>query len=889
VTPTIGALLLSIALLESAAPVAEPAPSAKPARAPAATPAALRLGDAVRPVRYAIDMTLIPTERTFRGRVDVDVVVKEATDLVRLHASGITVRSAEVSGRPARIVPAGDDVIGLALDTPVPPGAATLHIDYEGPLPDTEDAGIYRQEEEGDWYVFTQFEATDARRAFPCFDEPAFKVPWQLTLHVKREHLAFSNAPVASETEEAGGLKAVRFAETKPMPSYLLAIAVGPFDVVDAGTAGRAATPIRIITPRGKGAEAKWAAAATGPILVLLERYFGSPYPFEKLDSIAVPQKGGAMENPGLVTYGQRILLSKAEEDTISRQRGYANTCAHELAHMWFGDLVTMEWWDDIWLNEAFATWMARRIVDEWKPEWGGDVGRVTSRSGAMTSDGLVTARRIRQPIETHHDIENAFDGITYGKGAAVLFMFEAWLGDETLREGIRRHLSRHAWKNATAADFLAAVSAEAGFDVAPAFSTFLDQPGAPVVTVGLACGEGTPPKLTLAQARYLPEGSQGDADHAWHVPIAVEFGGAASGGGRERAMLTTRTGELVLSGAKACPEWVLANDGEIGYYRARYEGDLLGRLLADGGKRLTLPERVGVVGDVRALVDSGAIPPGEALALVPRLADDGNRHVQSAIAGIVESVSEHLVPDELRPNYQRFVRKTFGARARELGFAPRPGDDEDTRLLRRTLVELVGSEGEDPALVAEAGTLARRWLDDRSAVDPEMVEVVLGLAAENGDRALFDRLRAEARKTEDRKLRGRLLSAMGSFRDPEIAKAALAIVLTDEFEIREAMSLFWGPLRERRTRPLAYAFFTAHHDAMAAKLPRDSRSRMIRVGGVFCDRDHRAEIARFFESRAPDMPGGPRVLAQVLERIDLCTAQVAVQQPSVAAFLREY
>src|SRR5581483_1389680 len=302
-----------------------------------------------------------------------------------------------------------------------PAGAARLHLEYDGKISTRDSAGIFRARDAGENYLFTQFESIDARRAFPCFDQPNFKTPWQLTLHVPHPDTAISNAPQVSETVETGGMKKVVFAVSKPLPTYLIAFAVGPFDIVDAGRAGKNRIPVRIITPKGKAHQAKYAAEVTAAIIDRLEKYFGIPYPYEKSDQVAIPVTYGfgAMENAGMVTYGQTILLSDPALDTPQRQREYATDAAHELAHQWFGDLVTPLWWDDIWLNEAFATWMEMKIVAQWKPEWHTRLDNMGPKFGAMRSDSLVSARRVRQPIESVNDIANAFDGITYEKGAA--------------------------------------------------------------------------------------------------------------------------------------------------------------------------------------------------------------------------------------------------------------------------------------------------------------------------------------------------------------------------------------------------------------------------------------------------------------------------------------
>ncbi len=325
-----------------------------------------------------------------------------------------------------------------------------MQIVYSGEVSRTLTDGAFQQQQDRDWYIFTKFEPVTARRVFPCFDEPSFKVPWQLTLHVPKDLKAFSNTLPVSEQDEADGMKVVRFGETKPLPSYLVAFAVGPFDVVETGPIGKNRRPSRIIVPRGRASEAAYAASITPKMIELLEDYFGTPYPYEKLDQIVVPITAawGAMENAGMIAYGDFLLSPKAQ-DTDLLQRRRAEVMEHEMSHQWFGDLVTTAWWDDIWLNEAFASWLSSKLLNEWKPEWNIKAEAAGSLN-VMRSDSLTTARKIRQPIEAPGDIANAFDGITYGKGEAVIGMFENYMGATEFQRAIRLYLLQHAWGNAT-------------------------------------------------------------------------------------------------------------------------------------------------------------------------------------------------------------------------------------------------------------------------------------------------------------------------------------------------------------------------------------------------------------------------------------------------------
>jgi alanyl aminopeptidase len=852
-------------------------------------PSGLRLGASVRPLREAVDLRIVPSAERFSGTVDIDLELREATSTVWLNGTGLEVSAARLEfsrrSQAARVVLA-EDRLGFSFDRAVGPGKARLHVEYRGSLSDTATEGLFRRRDGDEWYAFSQFEPIDARRAFPSFDEPSFKIQWRLTLHVRDGDVAVSNMPVVGTVSEKDGLKRVDFAETPPLPSYLLAVGVGPFEIVDAGVAGRKRTPIRILTARGRTGEAAWAAAATPRLLERLEEYFDLPYPYDKLDQLALPVMVafGAMENAGLITYADGLLLRKPEEESVGFRRFYADVCAHELAHQWFGDLVTLAWWDDVWLNESLASWMGSKVIEGWKPQWSGGAARVASRREAMQQDRLAGARRIRQPIASKHDIVDAFDSITYVKGEAVVRMFESWLGEDVFRKGVQRYLGRHAWGNATTADFLAALSAKAGRDVAPAFSTFLDQSGIPLVSVELVCAPGGAPLLRLRQEPYRPLGSRPPSRPTWQVPVCTRPGQEGKAG-RACTLLAEATGELTLGGA-ACPDLVEANDGEVGYYLTRYPPELLRPLLATGGRGLTAAERVGFLGSVEALALSGALPAGEALSLLPAAARDPDRYVVETAIAVARSLGSPLRGEGSRPLYARFLRDAFGERAHGLGWKIRPGDDEDTQFLRRSLLSLAAVEGEDEGLGAEALALARRWLSEPAALDRDMAGVVLLAAARRGDPALFEQFRAAALAATDRERRRELLRALGAFRDPMLLESALSLTLGEGVDPRESIEIVWSAAQGAETRAAAYDFVKAHFEALTARLPPELSALLPHAGASLCTAAAAAELESFFRPRVGDFPGGPRVLDAVVEQVQLCDAFRSAQQASALSFL---
>ena len=506
----------------------EPQPDPLPASAPA------RLPDTVTPTRYTLSLGISPSLERFTGVADIAVRLRETSDRIWIHGRGLQVSEVTVTPDQGEAVSAAYHVIDgeegvalLVLERAVPAGAATIHIAYTAAY-DASLEGLYRVAVGEDHYAFTQFEALAARKAFPCFDEPRWKTPYDVTLTVPQTMRAFANTRETESTDLPDGSRRVHFAVSAALPTYLVAWAVGPFDVVE-GTIPPSAVrdrplPFRGLAARGRGAELAYAMEHTPRIVAALETFFGTPYPFDKLDIVAVPDfAAGAMENAGLVTF-RDVLLLLAQDAPVSQRRGFAFVMAHELAHQWFGNLVTMAWWDDLWLNEAFATWMETHTIEGVFPELRPEIAELSTYVDAFDADSLASARRIRNPIQTSHDIQNAFDSITYSKGASVLAMFEHYVGPDVFQRAVRRYLAEHAGGSATGADFIGALAAESGRpEVGAALSTFLDQPGVPFVSATPVC-EGGEARLELTQSRYLPLGSTADASLRWQVPVCARW-----------------------------------------------------------------------------------------------------------------------------------------------------------------------------------------------------------------------------------------------------------------------------------------------------------------------------------------------------------------------------
>lgn len=579
----------------------------------------LRLDRSVVPTHYSLDLTIDPTKDRFSGKVAIRVQLSRETSLIRLHGQDMnfaqTAIESEGKRLPVHVVKGKNGGIALIVDPPLPAGQATIHLSYDAPFSPVL-AGLYRVEDRSQWYAFTQFEALDARRAFPGFDQPEFKTSYAVTMRVPEGIIALTNGSQQKRHTD-GQSQVFTFAETKPLPTYLVAFAVGPFDVVAGPENAAGKPPLRIITTQGKGKLAAFALKRTPLILQWLSDYFGQPYPFAKLDQVAVPNfGGGAMENVGLVTYRERLLLLDETQAPIRSRLLSQTVIAHELSHMWYGNLVTMPWWDDLWLNEAFASWMAPKVIADIDPELEVPLEAVAREQGVMDLDSKRDARAIRQPIRHGGDIRNASDGITYRKGSAVLRMTEAWIGETAFRDGVRAYMQQHAYGSGATADLLAALDNASGKPVAETVRLFLDQPGTPLVDVTLSCDQEQkqPAALLLKQRRYRVAGSDVPEGKAWTIPVCVRYGFAAEGereaaGHRECFLLDGRQLTVTLS-QPGCPVWLHPNADEQGYYRWRLQPEVLSSVVNQHRQELSLVERVVLPGQLLALLRAAQARP---------------------------------------------------------------------------------------------------------------------------------------------------------------------------------------------------------------------------------------------------------------------------------------
>lgn len=855
----------------------------------AGTPSSRRLPDVAEPQHYALRFRVDPAATGFSATAEIRLTLKQPADHVWLHAQDLVVdsvdwRDAASQVRPARFVPADRGLARIDFGERIAAQTLTLQIAYRATY-NTQLEGLYRVRRGEQSYVITQMEPISARRAFPGFDEPRFKTTFALTLDVPPHMVAVANAAQRGEQPLAGGWRRVTFDTTLKLPTYLLAFAVGPWDVVDGpvipATRWRERpVALRALAPRGEGHRLAEVLAATPATLTALEDYFGYPYAFGKLDLLAAPDfSAGAMENAGLVVFRESLLLIDRNTPAALRRSSF-EVNAHELAHQWFGDTVTMPWWDDLWLNEAFATWLAGRISQRLRPAHRADLQSIVAAQRAMAADSLARARRVRQPIRDDGDIDGAFDSLTYGKGAAVLGMFEAWLGEDVFRDGLRRYMRAHAFASATSDDLIAALQQAGDRDArfAKAMRSFLDQPGVPLVRSSLHC-DGGKPRLKLTQQRYLPFGSDGDASaQRWGIPFCVRLQRGATATTQCRLFDTAQT-EMPLDGG--CPDWYLPNAQARGYYRvATAAADL--SALTRHAAALDEREQLAFADAIKAGFERGDVDAARVLDALGRLAGSTTREAALALGNEVVWIRRHLADDTTRAALDAYVERLYLPRLEALGYQRRGGEREDDALLRADLAELLARKFDSKpvraALLAQGKAVLAVDGNGRlrfGAANYDLLGTVLAVTVQELGASAVDALIAELALTSDANLRLSMAMALGTTTDPALGERVRDFAIGPGAKVSETARILGVHQYEPRNRAAVWAWFQRRYADVVAHTPAFVHGTLPElVAEGWCDRDQARRIARFFARDAPRVSGTAQGLARAEEAIVLCAAR---------------
>jgi puromycin-sensitive aminopeptidase len=845
-----------------------------------------RLPTTVIPSHYDLSFAVDLQRARFDGSETIQVTIVQPTRTVLLNAADIAFRDVTIgTGASAQkaTVSLSDvyQTATLTVPKPLARGATEIHITFTGTLNDKL-RGFYLSTEKGQRYAVTQFEATDARRAFPSFDEPAFKATFDIALTIDRTDSAISNGRVISDTPTADGARhVVKFSTSPKMSTYLVAMAVGRWECVEGATEG---IPIRVCGVEGKREMGRTALDLTQQILKFYNTYFAIKYPFGKLDLLGVPDfAAGAMENTAAIFFRERDLLAEPGDSSFATRKRITTVIAHEVAHQWFGNLVTMKWWDDIWLNEGFANWMESRPLSIIRPDWNVAVDQTIDNQAALSLDALKNTHPLHMSVETPAQIDEAFDAITYQKGASVLRMIENYLGPDTFRRGVNAYLQAHAFGNATSEDFWTTMTAVSNKPVDRILPTFVNQPGAPLLEVSLSCVNGRSP-LDVSQQRFFLDPSQAAARPAerWQIPVCVKTG--ADGGGCDLIADNRQTLPL----GPSCVPWAFANAAAQGYYRTAYSPDMLRALAPRIEEALSAPERLSLAGDEWALVRAGRHSAADYLTLASGFAREHTDGVLSTVTQRLDFIGDYLTNTDSQSRFQRFVRSLFDPLFQEIGFNSTPVDSDERRALRATLIDTLGTTGADEAVAATARAALDRSLAGGPALDATLSRSIIAVAARHGDRALFEALLAASERASSPEDRYRYLYALADFQDPTLIDRALDYTLTAKLRSQDTASFLARLLEAPAARPRAWAFIKQHWAQLEPKLTIFGGDTSI-TGALssFCDASARDDISAFF--RQHPLPAAARTLSQTLERIDNCAALRSAQTPVIASWLASH
>jgi len=850
------------------------------------------------PQSYQLSFKVDPAKEDFSGTTTIKVKLTQASDHLWLDGNELKVSKVEITDATGKVhvgkyvaVDPKAGVVRVDFGSTLKPQELTLSFDYTAPL-NAQLQGLYKVSAKGQPYAMTQMEPISARFAFPSFDEPGFKTPFDISLTIPTADTAVANTQQVKEVPAGDGWKTLTFAQTLPLPTYLVAFGVGPWDIAKGPDISPDAyrttpLPLRGIAAAGEAHRMSHVLGETPSIIHALENYYGFGYPWDKLDVLAAPDfAAGAMENAGLVTFRDWLLL--LDKDSPARNvQGSFNVTAHELAHQWTGDTVTLEWWNDIWLNEAFATWMQQKVTMQVHPEYRADLDRVRGVQGAMSSDSLVSARMIRQPITGNGDIETAFDGITYQKGAGVIAMFENYVGEKTFQKGMQAYIQQHKFGNAVAADLVGAIATAAGKGDAfkHAFNSFLDQSGVPYVQTKLEQKDGKT-VLHLSQSRYLPIGSSGDAKRIWGVPVCVRYG-TADGSKVSCDMLDQATGSMVLAGASN-PTWIMPNANASGYYRFSLGKVELAGLTKQVGQ-LSDAEQLAYADAINANFRRGDLDAGDVLAALQPLTTSKIREVATAPLDQVEWIyRQEATTDAQRARLATWVKDAYLPRLEQLGYQRKAGESEGDALLRSALASSLAFDFKLPevraALLKQGEAALKPKPDGRldlAAADPDLLNDALGMAVQEQGKPAVDALIAELPKTSDAALRNGILGGLTSVEDPALTEQVRDFALTKPVKVGEMVSLLRGGRDTAAQRDAMWQWFTTHYAQVLTRTGSFAGGYLpaLAAGGG-CSNAEVDRLQGFFKSRMKDADGVDRGLAQTSESIKLCSALKAKQDP---------
>jgi aminopeptidase N len=864
---------------------------------------AQRLAGSVHPEHYSLALTPDLHAATFSGEETIDVMLDAPSKSITLNAIEIkfgevkayvlptaTYSYGKLGSQPKPLSPLEADknpqTATTTLDeskeqatftfaNELPAGRVTLSIRFTGILNDKL-RGFYLSKTKTRNYAVTQFESTDARRAFPSFDEPAMKATFDIALTVDTGDTVISNTNMISDKPApVAGKHTIRFATTPKMSTYLVAFLVGDFKCTEGKSDG---VPIRGCSTPDKVEFTKFAVESAKYILHYYDTYFGIKYPMPKLDMVALPDfEAGAMENFGCITYRETDLLVDSKTGSIPEKKRVAVVVAHEMAHQWFGDMVTMQWWDNLWLNEGFATWMETKPVAEWKPEWNFSQDDAQDLDQTLNLDAQKTTRTIRATANTPDEINEMFDGIAYGKAGAVLGMVENYLGKETFRQGVHNYLQAHLYANATAEDFWNAQTANSHLPVDKIMSSFVTQPGVPLLTLS----ERQTSSLPATQSRFFLSSSVADGrDQKWTMPVCLKTSSKPI-----CRVLTPEDSSIPLPMDAGLP-MLYVNGGGKGYYRTLYTPSQYNAIIAKAETVLTPPEKIGLLGDRWALVRSGQGTVGSYLDLVLALKQDSNAAVLDTAHQQLQKINSDIATDEDRVHFAAVLRHQFGPVYAAMG-NPTNGESYDRQELRGTLFQILGG-AQDPAVLAQAQQLTTRVFAAENkkdkTLDATLSDAAVQVSTNHGDAALYDKILAVNRNAIDPGEKADALRSLARFRDPALVKRTLDYTVSGEVRNQDSWTVFVALLRDSETRTQTWDYIQSNWDKVHAQLTLSSGAGFVAATGSFCTVRQRDEVVNFFATHKVEST--ERTLAKAVDSINDCIQLRSTQEQNLHTWL---
>ena len=863
-----------------------------------------QLSKDIVPQSMKLDLTIVPDEVYFHGSTQILATVNTSQKNFFIHGNLLEVEKVELKIDSGKVIEGSykqiDDsgIAQLSFPEKISTGNIELKIDYKAPFNEALE-GLYRVNDDGINYAFTQFESISARLAFPGFDEPAFKIPFDISLTVKQAHVAITNTPVKNVIELDNGMKKIEFMTTKPLPSYLIAFAVGEFDVVkwdDLPITDVRDRPVPLsgLATKGKGEKLAYALKHTQEIVESLENYFQIPYPYLKLDIIAVPDfSAGAMENAGAITYREQLLLLD-DNSSQNQKRKYSMVHAHELAHQWFGNLVTPYWWNDIWLNEAFATWMSYTALQPIYPEQNFDQSILAGSLRAMKSDSLISARKIRQEIKSNHDISSAFDGITYSKGGGVLEMMNTFLSPQQFRKGIQDYMAKYAFKNATADDFIAAISAASNnipsSTIKASFNSFLEQAGIPFLHIENSCEDGIN-HISLTQSRYLPLGSQGSDDQVWKIPACFTYD-IKGNKHQECQMLDNKQQKFSLAGT-GCAEYIMPNVSGSGYYRYALSADSWQQLYNNLNK-LSTNEVISLNDSFSAAVEIGEVDFKTLMKVAPIVVQSDSNNIASSPMTVITYMKDKVATsDEDKRKLSDIANQLYQNKFQRLGFEAKAHDSVEDKKLRTSVIAFMADTGNNMPLRSQLVKMAKTYTGyegdkkiHTDLVNTNIINTALKTAVEDLDHDFTLHLVTLLDNSTDGTERGLLLGGIADSKNVQFNAETRDWILSDRLRGNEIYTILFSQVNDKDKQMDMWKWVQDNIEAFKLRMPTWFQGRLPLVGSGFCNLQQKKELNEFFIPRVENLSGGPRSLAQVTEGIDLCIAKLKHDKPMLRVYL---